>query len=352
MGIVHSSNEWGQLKEVIVGRVENFRVPPNEITVKQTVPSSLSKIISHQGGQPLPAALIEKADSEICNFIKILESLNVKVSRPEIPSNNDIIQTPFWTSTPLGCACVRDGTLIVGNKIIEAPMSWRSRYNELLALRRLFNSYSHTGAVWISAPKPFLLDSLYNYDFIPNKEGEALQYIINETEIVFDAADFTRCDKEIFCQLSHTTNLAGIRWLETTLGEEYTVHILEQKCLSPLHIDCTFVPIGSRRALINPKYIDSHTLPESVKREWEIITAPVPILVKTEFSDFNMCSENLAFNLLMINPNLAIVDEEQIPLINVLESIGIECIGASCKYLSPFGGSFHCFTLDIFREEI
>ena len=64
-----------------------------------------------------------------------------------------------------------------------------------------------------------------------------------------------------------------------------------------------------------------------------------------------MCSPNLAYNLLMLSPRLAIVDAAQPALRQMLERAGIRCIPLQCQHLSPFGGAFHCFTLDTQREQ-
>jgi len=44
-------------------------------------------------------------------------------------------------------------------------MSSRSRYFEARAYRKLFKEYTQQGARWVSAPKPLLLDELYNPNF-------------------------------------------------------------------------------------------------------------------------------------------------------------------------------------------
>lgn len=48
----------------------------------------------------------------------------------------------------------RDFLLIVGDEIIEATMTWRSRYFEYLAYRPLALNYWRQGAKWTIGPKP------------------------------------------------------------------------------------------------------------------------------------------------------------------------------------------------------
>ena len=59
-------------------------------------------------------------------------------------------------------ACPRDGVLVVGDEIIEAPMAWRSRVNEFFPYRKLFNEYFKRGAKWTAAPRPKMDDDLFD----------------------------------------------------------------------------------------------------------------------------------------------------------------------------------------------
>ena len=59
-------------------------------------------------------------------------------------------------------AMPRDILLVVGEEIIEAPMSWRSRFFEYRAYRDLMKEYFHAGATWTVAPKPLMDDALYD----------------------------------------------------------------------------------------------------------------------------------------------------------------------------------------------
>jgi glycine amidinotransferase len=89
-------------------------------------------------------------------------------------------------------------------------MAWRSRYFEFLAYRPIIKEYFKHGAKWTAAPKPQLSDELYRQDL----SYERGNWIINNLEPVFDTADFIRCGRDIFCQLSHVTNSFGIEWFE------------------------------------------------------------------------------------------------------------------------------------------
>ena len=70
--------------------------------------------------------------------------------------------TPDFTSRGMYAAMPRDILLVVGEEIIEAPMSWRSRFFEYRAYRDLMKEYFHAGAAWTVAPKALMEDALYD----------------------------------------------------------------------------------------------------------------------------------------------------------------------------------------------
>ena len=93
MTIVNSWNEWDQLKHVIVGKVDYANVPPMEPALEPKISKDSGMIGSHG---PRPIESIEKANLQLENFVKILNSLNITVDRPEPIDFSQSIQTPDW----------------------------------------------------------------------------------------------------------------------------------------------------------------------------------------------------------------------------------------------------------------
>jgi hypothetical protein len=54
--------------------------------------------------------------------------------------------------------------LVIGDHIIETPNVIRSRAQETFSYREVLVDYLKSGAKWFSAPKPMLLDSLFDVD--------------------------------------------------------------------------------------------------------------------------------------------------------------------------------------------
>ena len=348
---VNSHNEWDLLEEVIVGRLEGATIPSNHIAVNFNVPKWQRPLLALASGRRYPKLMTEPAQRQLDEFIRILEGEGVKVRRPDRVDFKRRFKTPHWSARGFTTACPRDGVLIMGNEIIEAPMPWRTRHFEMQAYRTLFKEYFHAGARWTAAPRPVLPDELYDPDMPMPKKGDPPRFVVNEFEPVFDAADFVRCGRDLFATRSNVTNEAGIEWLRRHLGDEYRIHEVRSTCPDPMHIDSTFMPLGPGRVLVNPDYLDVNDLPKVLK-SWEVLVAPRPDPIPNASwrSKISMCSDWISINFLLLDEKRVVVEESQVSLIKAFEAWGLQTIASPFTEYGPFGGSFHCATLDIRRS--
>ncbi len=181
---------------------------------------------------------------------------------------------------------------------------------------------------------------------------EPMRYVVNEWEPVFDAADMVRCGQHIFYQLSNVTNRGGIEWLHPHLDGRFELVEIKSRCLDPMHIDSSFMLLAPGQVLINQEYIDQSQLPEMFK-SWDVIVAPDPDPMSD--SDvlarfFTMCSKWIALNVLNLDEKRIIVEASQKGMIRTLTEHGFELIPVPFVNYLPFGGAFHCATLDIRRR--
>jgi glycine amidinotransferase len=191
-----------------------------------------------------------------------------------------------------------------------------------------------------------LLDALYDANYTVPTPDEKMRYIVTEFEPVFDAADFVRCGRDIFCQESNVTNKFGIEWLQRHLGEEYRIHTLHNRSPEAIHIDTTFMPLAPGKVLVNPEYLDLDNLPDILKR-WALLIAPDPPPLGDPLCGV---SEWAGVNVLMLDEERIIVEKRQEPLIKALKEWGFKPIPCAFEHYYPFLGSFHCATLDIRRR--
>jgi glycine amidinotransferase len=233
--VVSSHTEWDTLEEVVVGRLTGGVFPSWQDSMYATMPESSWRLFQDRGGSSMPPDLVDAADRQLETFAHRLEREGVRVVRPDVTDYSAGFATPDWDSRGgLYCGMPRDLLIVVGDRIIEAPMSWRCRHYEINAYRSLIKSYFRRGARWLPAPRPELRDDLFTTDYDPEENG---RYAVTEFEPVFDAADFVRFGRDILVQRSHVTNEMGIRWLQQAVGDDYRVRCVDVNDPHAMHID-------------------------------------------------------------------------------------------------------------------
>jgi glycine amidinotransferase len=337
---VSSYTEWDPLEEVVVGRVTGARIPRWHPVVGATMPAARQEFFRQHGGRPFPPDEVRAAEEDLDGFVALLESNDVRVRRP-LPID-DVARRASpdnGRGAELYSAMPRDLILVVGDELIEAPMAWPARANEAWAFRPLLNEYFRAGARWSAAPRPRLSDGLYRTE--TDADGD---FVLTEQEPVWDAADFFRCGRDLFGQLSHVTNRSGFRWLRQHLSGRFRIHELRFHDPRAMHIDATILPLAPGKILLNSARISD--VPEAF-RDWEPIWAPPPTVDDTLFY---MSSGWIHMNVLSLDSSRVIVEASEAPLIRTLERAGLAPIPCPFRNFMRFGGSFHCATLDVRRR--
>ncbi|WP_197321540.1 amidinotransferase [Saccharomonospora sp. NB11] len=345
-GPVCSYTEWDPLEEVVVGIVDEACFPPWHVALPPVLPENMHETFRTQAGKPFPKERIEAARRELDEFAHILEAEGVTVRRPEPIPQDTTYSTLHWSSTGMYAAMPRDALLVVGDEIIECPMAWRSRYYESLAYRPLLKEYFRGGAKWSAGPKPELTDEQFDQDWIDtgHEDGSA-RLVVTEFEPTFDAADFTRCGRDIIAQKSNVTNQFGIDWLQRHLGDDYRIHVFEFQDTHPMHIDATLVPMAPGKLLINPERVPK--VP-SLFKGWDVMEAPKPVIPDSH--PLYMTSKWINMNILMLDENRVVVERQDEPMIQAMKDFGFTPILCNFRNFNSFGGSFHCATLDVRRR--
>ena len=340
MSAVWSCNEWDPLEEVLVGNPlrARFPTPDRSTQLAEFNDRSLGEI--PRG--PFPQRIIEETEEDLIAFIAILETLGITVKRPATWPHEAGFSTIHWQAEGYYNYCPRDILLVIGDQIIETPNVIRSRAQETLSYRALLIDYLKSGAKWYSAPKPMLLDSLFDVDLRkPTPRND---------EPAFDAANVLRFGRDLIYLVSATGNKLGGRWLQTVLGNDYRVHFLEDVYYGS-HIDSTFAALRPGLILCNPARVSNHTVPEVLK-QWKVIYSPPMENTNRYAADYlskSIGSDWIDMNVFSINPNLVVVDRDQRALIRLLEREGIDVIPLKLRHSKMLGGGFHCVTLDIRR---
>ncbi|WP_431975228.1 scyllo-inosamine-4-phosphate amidinotransferase [Micromonospora haikouensis] len=342
---VNSWDEFTQLREVLIGDATTSRVPrmtdPSAwlACYPTLTPAEIERV--HQG--EFPKQVIEESNEDLAELEQTLRELGVTTHRPPAVDHSRSFSTPYWDADGYISYCPRDITLILGSTIIEAPSPMRSRYFEIFNLRPLFQRYSDEGATWISAPRPQLRDELYARDPL----GRPL---LAEGEPVFDAANVLRLGRDIFYQVSRSGNETGMRWLASILpmlGSDLRLHPLRD-VYGYTHIDSTIAILRPGLVMLNPDRIDPDKVPAPFD-SWDIVWCPEPTVHPTALPH-TLSERWISMNLLMVNPETAIVDAFQPDLLRALEKAGITVIPRKLRHARVLGGGFHCVTLDVLRD--
>ncbi|MEX2981300.1 inosamine-phosphate amidinotransferase 1 [Streptomyces sp. C36] len=340
MSLVSVHNEWDPLEEIIVGTVKGARVPRADRSVFAVEYAGEYESQDRIPSGEYPDRVLKETEEELNVLCEELERLGITVRRPQERDNSALITTPDWQTDGFHDYCPRDGLLSVGQTVIESPMALRARFLESLAYKDILLEYFASGSRWISAPKPRLTDAMYD----PTAPaGERLL----DLEPVFDAANVLRFGTDLLYLVSDSGNELGAKWLQSAVGDRYTVHAC-RKLYASTHVDSTIVPLRPGLVLINPSRVNDENMPDFL-RSWQTITCPE--LVDIGFTgDKPHCSVWIGMNLLVVRPDLAVVDRRQTGLIKLLEKHGMDVLPLQLTHSRTLGGGFHCATLDVRRS--
>ncbi|MFF0834940.1 MULTISPECIES: glycine amidinotransferase [unclassified Streptomyces] len=361
--IVNSWNEWDPLQEVVVGSADNACFEPTEPGHKpqeRGLRPSAERRPFPTG--PKPQATIDKANEELAGLVALLESQNITVRRPEPLDFSAPLKTPTFEVENQYCAvCPRDVMITLGNEILEATMSRRSRYFEYQAYRELVYGYlaADPRMSWSVAPKPTMADSMYREEFWDwplekrHREMHNFEFCVTQDEVVFDAADMCRLGRDVLVQESMTTNRAGIKWITRHLEPQgFRVHPVHFPLdFFPSHIDATFIPLRPGLILTNPdRPIRDGEEKMFLANDWEFVEAPQPSLTNDEMPTYCQSTKWVSINVLSLSPTKIVCEESEKALQELLSKLGFEVFPVPFRNVYEFGGSLHCATWDVRRE--
>jgi len=355
--VIKSWNEWSPLKHVIVGIADGCMIPPSEPALDAKVPED-----SDMNGQwgPRTQDTVDKANAQLDYFTKVLKDRGVRVDRPTPIDFSQPVSTPDWENpSSFGCMPPRDVILTVGKEMLEATMSYRSRFFEYLCYRPLMQKYfeDDPGFRHVCAPKPRMTDASYRPDYLSQSIGIEKRlkwtaekfFVTTEEEPMFDAADVLRFGKDLIVQHGFTTNLKGIDWLRRHYPDHRVRAVNFPGDPYPIHIDATFTPIRPGLIINNPE----RRLPDDQrgyfeKNGWEIVDAARP----AHNAPPPLCYSSvwLSMNVLMVDEKTVCVEASEVNQMEQFDKMGLEVLPVPFRDAYAFGGALHCATTDVYRE--
>jgi glycine amidinotransferase len=322
--MTHSTNEWSQLKTVVVGTATMATVP--EIDISLRVVNYADVLLEEQippSGQ-YPAQVVMEANQDLDIFCEFLKDQNVTVLRP-----NQTHRVDYYDY------CPRDLVFIHGSNVLATPCPLTVRHQNYRNIGEHFTD--------LKVVPRYSSDDLYDITCINNPNKLAL----TEVAPSFDAANIIRANQNVLYLHSNSGNLSGARYLQDVLGDTAKVHTLSG-VYSYMHIDSTVAFLREGLMLLNPSRIrDVSVLPEPF-RKWDVIWCPDPVDIGY-YPGYNHASTWINMNLFSINESLVVLEEHQHTLRKVLEKHQIECAMLPMRHQRTLGGGFHCVTLDVER---
>ena len=304
--MISSHNEWDTLREVVVGSATGANWPfTDPVFAQESVKTTWRESPVPSGA--VPQWIQDEANQDLDALATELVRRGVVVRRPQARD--------FAATSGMYNYCPRDRLLIAGDTIVDCAMMYPCRDQEIECLDRIVQQ----------------TDRMIH---MPRNQG-----------MILDAANICRLEDTWLFLESASGNRAAYEWLCAQFPK-ITIELCN--FYSGVHIDSTIVPIHEGLVLLNASRVNPDNCPQAF-RKWQKIW--VHDVIPQDFYQYPYASKWIGMNLLMLDPQTAIVDAAQTRLHDQLDLNGITVIPMSLRHSRTLGGGFHCVTLDLFRDQ-
>ena len=303
--MIHCTNSFSRLKEVILGDVDFNVIEHCDIAEQDK--------LTH---------IFNKTKQDLNNFQKQLEQNGVTVHRPKMIDKQEV-------KIPL---CPRDILFVMADTIIETYTYQKETLHTSLYFKDIIDSLQKQGGTCLSMPTP-------------TNDGP-----------IFEAASAYKFEKDIFVSSGDTWNEQGLKWMQNTLSN-YKFHICDNKNITG-HIDTHF-------AILRPGLLWSghpkHSLPEYFKT-WEVIEVDTSTdmtlragqtLVDNKVQDDDFEGTTLSVNVLSLDENTVFLYDhykDNTNILRLLDKHKIEPIWVEFTFSHFFNQGLTCLTTEINRD--
>ncbi len=339
---INTHNDWDPLEEIIVGHAHHARVTADISTRSFSYANLPMSEVDRMAG-PYPQWVIDEANEDADGLAAVLTQMGVKVHRPAVIDWSQEFATMDWRTQGWYSWCPRDLILPLSDMLIETPSPVRARYFETRLYQDILYEAFEDGALWLSAPKPRLLDDSYDFTDIRNNPT-----LVNN-EIVFDAPNIVRVGRDLLYQVSNSGNLKGFQWLKRLLEPQgYRLHY--SRLYSFSHFDSTIIPLRPGLVLLNSSRVTPDNCP-AIFAKWDKIWFDDCVVQGSKLEGYHApCSPYIGMNILSVDQHTVICDSTQLPLMRELEKHGIDCVPVQFRHAMTLSGGIHCATLDLRRR--
>lgn len=287
---INVTHEWGVLKEAVVGRVIDFRIPEG---LGAGLPASL-RFLPDRTRRELPCwagKLWSDADPEgyarsveqMEGLVRFLTGRGVVVHRPRELTESELGVYEGDGDRFSMQTFVRDPMIVVGDHVIEAALRLPARFKERFGLRPVFAEAVSRGA---------------RYSVMPPPSPVPVPAVASATGPFLEGGDVLVLGRDVLVGLGRggaASDAEGARWLARLLGDGYRVHevpVSEQV----IHLDDGLTAVREGLAVVcRQQFV--HGVPAPVA-DWDLIDVTLRDAVNL-----------LAGNSLVLGPGEVLVDE-------------------------------------------
>jgi glycine amidinotransferase len=319
-------NEWGKLKEVLVGNNAMDTLPRWSPDWGRY--HGFKEMLEGLEGVPVSRAFPERAkgaNEQTDALAKVLQDHGVIVHRPRLLNEAEIAATPVGVFAQYA----RDPQVVIGKHIIETNFRNICRNKEHLGYEQLFRERSAEDPEARHVRMP---------DTTALLPGETEIDFFDDPRPFIEGGDTFVIGKDILVGFSSlASSPAGVVWLQRYLGpENYRVHVVN---LTPewLHLDCIFAVIREGLCMCYMPGLKDGRLPEPIK-DWEVIEATAEE------------AHTLGCNTICLEPGVVVVGAEHQRLIKEIEKRGGTAVAVPFDKVSEWGGGIRCSTHPLARS--
>jgi len=302
---INSYNEWGRLREIVVGVATNANWPSSDPVFALESQTTSWKETPVPAG-PVPQWIIDETNEDLNGLAQILQKAGAMVCRPT--------DLDFLKIGGMYNYCPRDRLIIAGDTVVDVAMMYPCRDQEIHALEQ----------VWLYHEKVLTM---------PRDQG-----------MICDAANVCRLGDQWLFLESRSGNRAAADWLAWQLPD-INIHVCD--FYGGVHIDSTISPLREGVVMLNASRVSQSNCPR-IFDDWDKIW--ITDVVEQGFCQYPWSSKWIAMNVLSIDPSTVIVDADQTGIITELERRKFTVIPHRLRHSRTLGGGFHCVTLDTWRE--
>lgn len=280
-------NETGRLRRVVIGNPETF-VLPEPINPKMLV---------YDADHP-EAPTRESLAPQYQDLRAALEERGVEVLQPKPVDGVPDQLTP------------RDIGVVIGSTLVVCAMRPESRREEWRGIESIIDAIDDEHVLRVPAGS-----------------------FVEGGDVVVDRGF-------VFVGMSDRSTPAGAAVLRERFGDEFEVISVPLKSDDDgedvLHLDCAFVPVGERHALIYPDGF--RAIPDAIRDEYEWIEVD-----REE-------QHHLFTNVLSVDANTVFSRRSAVRVNQALRDAGLDVVEIAFSETTKVGGSFRCASLPLVRE--